>query len=192
VSKLYIDGCSLTYGQGLPRELSAGAQLNCDLDLSRPGKSNTAMVIDLYKNINKFDTYIIGLTYPSRYTFYNNREPFDLQPNKNNLDRLDGHPMGEFIESTYPQFYKVLWSITNDQEMKVLSDFYLNAIISLLKEQNKKYVIYSWARLNCNDPDYFFLEIPRNTQYRLPDGHLNEVGMNVLVNSVKEKLNVKE
>jgi hypothetical protein len=169
--------------------LSVGRQLNCDLDLSRPGKSNTAMAIDLYKNINNFDTYVIGLTYPIRYTFYNNKEPFDLQPSKDNLDRLVGHPMGDFIESTYPQFYKVLWSITDENEMQVLSEFYLNSIISLLKSHNKQYLIYSWTTLNCNDNNYFVPSIPYGSGYWLPDKHLNGVGMNFLVKSIKEKLN---
>ena len=187
-----MDGCSLTYGQGLDRKFSIGSQLNATLDLSRPGKSNTAMAIDLYKNINKYDTYIIGLTYPSRYTFYNNNDPIDLQPLKSKLDRLVDHPLGEFIETTYPQFYKVLWSLTNTTEMKVLSDFYITSIINLLEQNKKQYLIYSWVPLACTNSNYFVPHIPITPVYRLEGGHLNETGMILLADTIKEKLNVKK
>lgn len=192
MNKLYVDGCSLTYGAGLDRKYSVGSQLGAELDLSRPGKSNTAMVSDFYKHIDNYDTFVIGLTYPSRYTFYNDSVPIDLQPRKTTMDRLVEHPMGEFIENTYPQFYKVLWSLTNHREMKALSNFYVNSIISLLEKQNKKYLVYCWENLDCNNNNYFVPEVPRTREFLLEDGHFNEIGMELLANIIKEKLNAKE
>lgn len=55
VKRLYLDGCSLTYGQGLARQHSLGALFEnvggySVCDNSRPGKSNIAMVLDTYQN----------------------------------------------------------------------------------------------------------------------------------------------
>ncbi len=190
MSKLYVDGCSFTYAQGLDRIYSVGAQLNATIDKSRPGKSNTAIVTELFNDIDKYDIFVLGLTYPTRYTFYNDNIPVEIQPGKTQLDQLIDHPMGEFIEQTYPQFCKVLWSLTSEQNMDILSNFYLNAIVSLLKEKNKKYVIYSILPLQCNDPNYFVSPVPLTTRYRisLEDQHYNIAGMNLLVSHIIERL----
>ena len=190
MSKIYVDGCSFTYGQGLDRKYSVGNLLNADIDKSRPGKSNTAMVTEIYPDIDLYDIFIIGFTFPSRYTFYNDNMPIEVQPGKKFLDRLIGHPIGEFIEKTYPQFFKVLWSLTNEEKLTTLTDFYINSLISLLKEKNKKYVIYSWGNAECSDQYFFIPNIPMNLEYRISesDSHLSIKGMIDLVNQIKEKL----
>ena len=190
MSKIYVDGCSLTYGQGLDRKYSVGNLLNADIDKSRPGKSNTAMVTDIYPDINLYDIFIIGFTFPVRYTFYNDNMPIEIQPGKDFLNRLIDHPIGEFIEKTYPQFFKVLWSLTNEEKLTTLTDFYINSLISLLKEKNKKYVIYSWGNAECSDRCFFIPNIPTDLDYRISaaDAHLNKKGMIELVDQIKEKL----
>jgi hypothetical protein len=190
VSKIYVDGCSLTYGQGLDRKYSVGNLLNADIDKSRPGKSNTAMVTEIYPDIDLYDIFIIGFTFPVRYTLYNDNMPIEIQPGKDLLNRLIDHPIGEFIEKTYSQFFKVLWSLTNEEKLTTLTDFYINSLISLLKEKNKKYVIYSWGNAKCSDQCFFLPTIPMNLNYRISksDSHLNIKGMIELVNQIKEKL----
>jgi hypothetical protein len=98
----------------------------------------------------------------------------------------------ECSETTYPQFYKVLWSLTNTTEMKVLSDFYITSIINLLEQNKKQYLIYSWEPLACTNSNYFVPHIPITPVYRLEGGHLNETGMILLADTIKEKLNVKK
>ena len=190
MSKIYVDGCSFTYGQGLDRQYSVGNLLNADIDKSRPGKSNTAMVTEIYPDIDFYDVFVIGFTFPSRYTFYNDNMPIEIQPGKDFLNQLIGHPIGEFIEKTYPQFFKVLWSLTNEEKLTTLTDFYINSLISLLKEKNKKYVIYSWDNAQCSDQCFFIPNIPMNLNYRISksDVHLNKKGMIELVDQIKEKL----
>ncbi len=190
MSKIYVDGCSLTYGQGLDRKYSVGNLLNADIDKSRPGKSNTAMVTEIYPDIDLYDIFIIGFTFPVRYTLYNDNMPIEIQPGKDLLNRLIDHPIGEFIEKTYSQFFKVLWSLTNEEKLTTLTDFYINSLISLLKEKNKKYVIYSWGNAKCSDQCFFIPNIPMNLNYRISqsDAHLNKKGMIELVNQIKEKL----
>ena len=190
MSKIYVDGGSFTYGQGLDRQYSVGNLLNADIDKSRPGKSNTAMVTEIYPDIDFYDIFIIGFTLPVRYTFYNDNIPIEIHPSKDFLDRLVGHPIGEFIEKTYPQFFKVLWSLTNEEKLTTLTNFYVNSLISLLKEKNKKYVIYSWGNAECSDQYFFIPNIPMDLNYRISnlDSHLNIKGMIELVNQIKEKL----
>ena len=57
--RLLLDGCSYTYGLNLKREetlehhfIENGYQV---LNLSRPGKSNNAIALDIYNNIDNFD-----------------------------------------------------------------------------------------------------------------------------------------
>jgi hypothetical protein len=190
VSKIYVDGCSLTYGQGLDRKYSVGSLLNADIDKSRPGKSNTAMITEIYPDIDFYDVFVIGFTFSSRYTFYNDNMPIEIHPGKDCSDRLIGHPIGEFIEKTYPQFFKVLWSLTNEEKLTTLTNFYINSLISLLKEKNKKYVIYSWDNATCSDQCFFIPNIPKNLDHRIStsDAHLNKKGMIELVDQIKEKL----
>lgn len=187
MSKLYVDGCSYTYAQGLDRTQSVGARFNADLDLCRPGKSNMGIVMDLYPNIDKYDEFILGFTYPSRYTFYNNNEPIDVQPTKNHLGRLKNNILGKFVEDTYPMFARVLWSLNNDKKMTDLSTFCLAGAISLLKERNKKYVIYSWLPYNVKDDNYFIPTIPNSIDYRISkdDSHFNEHGMQMLEDQIR-------
>jgi len=190
VSKIYVDGCSLTYGQGLDRKYSVGSLLNADIDKSRPGKSNSAMITEIYPDIDFYDVFVIGFTFSSRYTFYNDNMPIEIHPGKDCSDRLIGHPIGEFIEKTYPQFFKVLWSLTNEEKLTTLTNFYINSLISLLKEKNKKYVIYSWDNATCSDQCFFIPNIPKNLDHRIStsDAHLNKKGMIELVDQIKEKL----
>ena len=59
--KLLLDGCSYTYGLNLLKEhtlehhfIESGYEV---LNLSRPGKSNNAIALDVYNNINAYNLY---------------------------------------------------------------------------------------------------------------------------------------
>ena len=178
---IYVDGCSFTYGLGVDRKYAIGNQLNADLDLSRAGKSNIAMVTDLYENINRFDTFVIGFTFPNRYTFYNNSDPVDINPSKKFLDNLVDNPYGAELETNWDIISKFLFSLTNEEKMNSLSDFCLAATLELLKD--KKHVVYSIQRRNVVG-DYFVIpNLPK-----LTDGHFTEDGMLQLGKLIKEKL----
>ena len=63
--RLYIDGCSLTYGQGLPRDQSLGHLFTTQggyevFDASRPGKSNTAICMDTHKYFKDYDVFVLA------------------------------------------------------------------------------------------------------------------------------------
>ena len=87
MNTLYLDGCSLVYGDGLPREQSLG-NLFKDLggynvtDCSRSGKSNIAIALDAYQSFKDYDVIILGFTFSSR---------FHLKYNNQNLDFFSGH-----------------------------------------------------------------------------------------------------
>ena len=77
-ARLYLDGCSFTYGTGLSAE-STLAHLLANQggynvrNNSRPGKSNLSIALDAYDNIHNHDIIIIGWTFSSRtYLKYNN------------------------------------------------------------------------------------------------------------------------
>ena len=83
--KIYLDGCSLTYGQGLPRDKSIGQLLvsignHQVLDKSRPAKSNQAIIFDTWNNRNDHDVYFLGFTYSNRYHIKFRNLDIDLYP----------------------------------------------------------------------------------------------------------------
>ena len=85
--KIYLDGCSLTYGQGLPRDKSIGQLLvsignHQVLDKSRPAKSNQAIIFDTWNNRNDHDVYFLGFTYSNRYHIKFRNLDIDLYPSK--------------------------------------------------------------------------------------------------------------
>ena len=87
VKKLYLDGCSLTYGQGLDRSDSLGKLFNAPggyqvLDNSRPGKSNMSIVFDTYQNFRDYDTFVLGFTYSARFGLKYNDQNLDFQINQ--------------------------------------------------------------------------------------------------------------
>ena len=71
--------------------------------------------------------------------------------------------------------------------MTDLSTFCLAGAISLLKERNKKYVIYSWLPYNVKDDNYFIPTIPNSIDYRISkdDSHFNEHGMQMLEDQIR-------
>ena len=85
VKRLYLDGCSLTYGQGIDRQDSLGALFHTRgeyqvLDQSRPGKSNIAIAFDTYQNFRDYDTFVLGFTYSSRFGFKYHDRNIDFFP----------------------------------------------------------------------------------------------------------------
>lgn len=180
--RIYVDGCSLTYGEGLPRADSIGARLGAELDLSRPGKSNMAMAIDLIDCLDTYDLYVLGFTYPSRYTFYHQDTAIDVTPAKEHIGQVD-----VYLEQNFPVFSRMLWTMTNDNRMEDLSKFIVEGAMSLLKQHGKQYVVYGWYPYECEDSNFFTPEIPETAEYRLAKDnfHLNSAGMELLERQIR-------
>jgi len=183
VSKIYVDGCSFTYGQGLPRNYALGALLSADIDMAKPNKSNSNIVYDTYSNLDLADIFIIGFTFSDRTTLWDGNTPIGINASKLNLDRLS-HPQGEQLENDYKSFHRVFYSLYNKRYMYRMSDFYLDGLISLLESKQKKYVLYSWEKRSSIFNNIFYPYI----EQKLPDGHLNEQGMLQLAEEIKKRL----
>ena len=188
IKRLYLDGCSLTYGQGLNRQDSLG-NLFTDrgsyqvLDNSRPGKSNMAIVFDTYQNFCNYDTFVLGFTYSSR---------FGLKYNNQHLDFFTGfHNKGlnlepETLDIAHTEIHKYFYSVFGPPYSEELSDMLIDTLISFLISHNKKVVGFSWEnrKTSCH------LEYPLIGQSgRLNDGHLNVKGTEQLFNFLQNIIN---
>lgn len=175
VKRLYLDGCSLTYGQGLLRQDSLGVLFNTRggyeiLDYSRPGKSNIAIVFDTYKHFRKYDTFVLGFTYSAR---------FGLKYHDENLDFFPGfHGNGlrlepEVLDIAHNEFYKYFYSVFGPPYSEELSDMLIDTLISFLISQNKKVLGFSFEKRNTvHQLKYPYI----GSLGRLADGHLNVRG----------------
>jgi hypothetical protein len=179
--RLYIDGCSLTYGQGLPRDQSLGHLFNVQggyevFDASRPGKSNTAICMDTYKNVDDYDVFVLGFTFSSRfYINYNNQNLDFFAGKKPGQTDIEPQDLDEATNAVYRYFYTVFGHPYCDQ----LSDMLVDGCISFLKTQGKKVLGFSWEqRQTVNQLLYPYIP----PKHRLIDNHLNEQGVINLYN----------
>jgi hypothetical protein len=187
VKRLYLDGCSLTYGQGLPREHSLGKLFQTlggysVLDKSRPGKSNIAIAFDTYKNFKDYDVFVLGFTYSGR---------FGIKYKDQNLDFFPGfHGNGlnlepDNLDKAHTEMYKYFYSVFESPYCNDLSDMIIDTLISFLISQNKKVIGFSWEhRQVCTHIEYPYI----GPLHRLPDGHLNVDGTMQLFNFLQNIL----
>ena len=183
MSKLYVDGCSFTYGKGLSREYSLANLLSADIDMSQCGKSNNNIIYDTYKHIDEADIFVLGFTFSNRTTLWHNDIPLGVTPTKTLLDRLYQHPEGEVLEEKYKDYHRIFYTLFNDDYQQTVSDFFVDGIIEILKLKQKKFVVFSMEKRNCIN-SIFYPAI----EDKLPDSHYNEVGMQKLSEAIKEKL----
>jgi hypothetical protein len=175
VKKLYLDGCSMTYGQGLPRDKSLGHLFSTVggytvLDNSRLGKSNLSIVFDAYQNYQNYDIFVLGLTYSSR---------FGIKYRDKNLDFYAGsHGHGfdldpETLDIAHQEVYKYFYTVFEHPYCNHLSDMLIDTCISFLHSQGKTVFPFSWESRNVKAEIFYPYLGPKD---RLTDGHLNERG----------------
>lgn len=175
-NKLYLDGCSLVYGDGLTKEQSLG-NLFAELggydvtNLSRSGKSNLAIALDAYKNCQGHDVVILGFTFSSRFYIKYNEHDLDFFVGlKNNSLSIDN----DFLDEAHINVYKYFYTVFGHPYCDELSDLLIDGVISFLKSQNKKVIAFSWEPRKVKS-EIFYPYIP--PRLRLSDGHLNQQGM---------------
>ena len=190
IKSLYLDGCSFTYGYGLPREQSLG-RLFSDrggytvTDMSRSGKSNISIALDAYRHVDDCDVFVLGFTYASR---------FGLEYDSQNLDFFTGfHGKGlavsenlneEFLK-VYKYFYLTFAPPYSDQ----LSDMLIDYTISFLKSKGKQVFAFSWEHRDTSTSLYYPYH---GEEDRLDDGHLNKKGTLKLYNYIQEQLGLDD
>ena len=189
--KIYLDGCSLTYGQGLPRDKSIGQLLVsiCNhqvLDKSRPAKSNQAIIFDTWNNRNDHDVYFLGFTYSNRYHIKFRNLDIDLYPSNINDIKYQKYN-DSIIENAVSLIHKGSYALYDDMFYSQQSDILVDMIISKLKSLNKIVIPYSWEKRNI-DSDIFYPVYTEEFCISKADSHLNEKGTKHLFDTLQLKL----
>jgi len=185
--KLYVDGCSFFYGHCLDRNYALGSLLSATVDKSGPGKSNISMLEDLYKNINDYDTFIIGFTFSLRYSFNYLGKRLCIHPNKK-IPNLGDHSGASIDEDLFKKLVDLYYYFSDLTVLDLRSDIYIDSAIRLLEQHNKKFIIASWEPRNIKHKNLFYPRKMLSADMLLPDAHLNEKGMTWLANKIKEMM----
>jgi hypothetical protein len=181
VKKLYIDGCSMTYGYGLSRTQSLGHLFHEDggyevLDMSRPGKSNMSIAVDVYKHYKNYDAFVIGWTYSNR---------FGIRYRDQNIDFFSGFQGNQrnhephALDQAFVQVYKFFYTVFEPPFCDDLSDMMIDGTLSFLSSQGKEVRAFSWEHRNITNKVHYPYIGPH---LRLDDGHLNSEGTKELYN----------
>jgi hypothetical protein len=174
--RLLLDGCSFTYGLGLnPNEtlehhfIESGYEV---VNLSRPGKSNQAIALDIYNHDQEFDLVVVGWTFSSRWYLQYNSHNIDLMPSRQHIElpyTLDAND----IEQSYVDLHRSLYSFFDVAHWNRASDMLIDCTHAHLNSQNKQVIFFSWESRSAACPIYY----PHvNKLDRLSDGHLNAGG----------------
>ena len=187
VKRLYLDGCSLTYGYGIPREDSLGNLFRVEgsydvMDKSRPGKSNISIAVDTYRHYKEFDTIVLGFTYSAR---------FGLEWGEQNIDFYPGfHQKGfgidpERLDHASLQIYKYFYSVFGPPYSNNLSNMLVDTLVAFLESQGKTVLPFAWENHQTQKKLFYPYIEP---DLRLPDGHLNIEGTRHLFNLLQDIL----
>lgn len=185
--KLYLDGCSLTYGHGLSRIDSLGNLFKTMggydiLDNSFPGKSNMMICFDAHQNRHQFDLFVLGFTFSNRFGL-----KFKDQ-NLNFYSGSSGHGVGldpASLDQEHLAIQKYFYTVFDEPYCSDLSDMLIDTSINSLHAQNKKVVAFSWQNRNTdNKLHYPYISI----NDRLSDGHLNAAGTQKLFDYLQNTL----
>lgn len=180
--KLLLDGCSFTYGLGLDREATLEHHfIECGyevLNLSRPGKSNHAIALDVYQHFNQFDVVVVGWTFSSRWHLQYHNSDIDLLASRQQLELPYTIDSGQ-IEQSYTELHRALYSLFDIQHWNRVSDMLIDSTYALL--QQKQTLFFSWETRDTQCSVYY-PHVASN--HRLPCGHLNANGTTNLFNNL--------
>lgn len=182
--RLLLDGCSFTYGVGLNRvetleHLFIEIGYNV-VNLSRPGKSNQAIALDIYNNAKDFDIIVSGWTFSSRWHLKYHKHHIDLLASRQNIELPHVMDASE-IEKSYQDLHHSLYSMFDITHWNQVSDMLVDTSNSYLNTLSKKNVFFSWEPRLTSCPVYFPHVIKID---RLADGHLNATGTKKLFDNL--------
>jgi hypothetical protein len=184
--KILLDGCSFTYGLNLAQEetlehhfIELGYNV---LNLSRPGKSNHAISMDIYNNIDQVDIVVAGWTFSSRWYIQYHHQHIDFLASRAYLELLDLRD-AELIEQSYQDLHKSFYSMFDQTYWNQYSNMLIDTASCLVKCADKKAVWFSWEPRKTQSSVYY-PHVP--VKHRLPCGHLNANGTTFLFNNLIE------
>ena len=175
MSKLYLDGCSLTFGLGLESHDTLAGRWDSEYEIinkTRSGKSNLAIALDTFENIQNCDLVVIGWTYSSRsYLKYQNYD-IDLMPSRTVIE-LPFERDTKTISNIYTDLHRNFYALHDTTFANHYSDFLVGSIKAMCEKYQKKTVFFSWERRKVDADIYYPTILPK---MRLSDGHLNADG----------------
>jgi hypothetical protein len=190
MTRLYLDGCSLTWGQGLETQHQLASLLRdrggyTVINESRPGKSNIAIAYDTYQYTTP-EIYVLGWTFSSRFGIRYQDQNLDFFPGWHGGSLLKTDANAYELDKAYKQFYKFFYTVYESPYSDRLSDMLIDNTIYSLKHRYKKVVAFSWEqRKTINQLLYPYL----GPDMRQDDGHLNVKGVEHLYNLIQNHIN---
>ena len=182
--KLLLDGCSFTYGlNSAPHETLAHHFIECGyevLNLSRPGKSNHAIALDVYNNLKYCDVAVVGWTYSSRWHLKYHEFDIDLLASKLQIE-LPHLIDTETIEQNYQELHRSLYGLFDTTHWNQTSDMLVDLTHAMITAHQKRSVFFSLEPRKVMCPIYV-PHVPSN--HKLPCGHLNANGTTHLFNNL--------
>lgn len=187
-NRLYLDGCSFTYGLNLERHHTLASLFESQggyavTNASRNGKSNLAIAMDTYKNFQSHDVFVLGFTFSGRFHVKYQDYNIDFQPTAYELP-LQGS-MAHELGKTYLEFHKYFYTLYQRPFCDDLSDFLVDSLASYIKAQGKKLLIFSWEKRNVSTPVLYPFVPPR---YTMPCGHYDAEGTRYLYDLLQNAL----
>lgn len=190
--KLYLDGCSFTYGEGLPRHQSLGHLFKDSggydvIDCSRNGKSNMAISMDAYKHARDADIIVLGFTFSGRFYIEYQQQHIDFQPIRYQLPLIDNMNSQE-LGDAYLDFHKYFYTLYQPPFCDNYSDFLIDTTCGYFEAQNRTVLAFSWEARKTKQPLLYPYIGPK---MRLSDGHLNAQGTQYLYDLLQSLLGNK-
>ena len=186
--RVYVDGCSLTYGQGLPREYSLAQLFKSQglypdvRDKSRPGKSNIGIFYDTLENKNNFDMYILGFTFDNRTHLKFRDQDIDFHLSRNFAFDYQGE-WDSILEDEFVELNRAYYNLYDSNYYRKLNDFLVDSLVTKLRSLNKIVIPFSWQP-RSTDFDIFYPLYGKEYWISESDHHLNKQGMMHLYHAI--------
>jgi hypothetical protein len=185
MNKLYLDGCSLTYGLGLDRHDTLAGRWESQYEIinkTRPGKSNLAIALDAFENIQTCDIIVIGWTFSSRSYLKYHDYNIDLLPSRTTVE-LPFERDTKIMSDIYTDLHRNFYALHDTTFANHHSDFLVSSIKIMCEKHQKKTVFFSWEKRKT-DFNIYYPTMSR--KMRFPDGHLNVDGTAHLHNNLQQ------
>ena len=184
-NKLYLDGCSFTYGFGLEENEKLAYLFQKEggyevVNRSRPGKSNSAIALDIHRYSQDCNCIVVGWTFSDRFYLESRGNKMDFLPTRYNLATSD-EDIGAEIEDVYTKIHKQLYAIYDNQFYDDVSDLIVTSTYANLIRQGKTVIFFSWENRKTNVDIFYPIVSPEG---RLSDGHLNKKSMKKLYEDI--------
>jgi hypothetical protein len=189
VNRLYLDGCSFTYGLNLDKKYNLETLFTTHGgwvvdNQSRNGKSNLAIAMDAYQHCHDNDMFVLGFTFSGRFYIKYQQHNIDFQPIKYTLPFVPDYNVDN-LESSYDKFHKYFYSLYQTPFCDELSDFLIDAVCGYLISKGKKVIAFSWEKRNTQVPLLYPYISP---EHKLPCNHLNREGTQNLYNLITQRM----